>query len=64
MEERKEKKSQARIVITDDGQMKITGDFIFRDLKRDVDDAPGEVTLCLCGKTKDKPYCDNSHKAG
>lgn len=64
MEERNEKKSMARIEITDDGQMKITGDFIFKDLKRDIEDSPGEIILCLCGKTKDKPFCDNSHKAG
>ena len=28
-----------------------------------VNENPGTVYYCLCGKSKDKPYCDGSHKA-
>ena len=62
MEKKKENKSQAIIEIMDSGPMKITGNFLIKDLKRDIEDAPGEVLLCLCRKSGNLPYCDQSHK--
>ena len=62
MEEKEENKSQAIIEIMDSGPMKITGNFLIKDLKRDIEDAPGEVLLCLCRKSGNLPYCDQSHK--
>ena len=62
MEDKKENKSQAIIEIMDSGPMKITGNFLIKDLKRDIEDAPGEVLLCLCRKSGNLPYCDQSHK--
>jgi CDGSH iron-sulfur domain-containing protein 3 len=62
MEENKEKKAQAVIEIIDFGPLKITGNFIIKDMKRDKEESPGEVWLCRCGKSGNKPYCDESHK--
>jgi CDGSH-type Zn-finger protein len=62
MEDNKEYKSQAIIEVTDNGPLKITGNFLLRDLKRDKEESPGEVWLCRCGKSGNKPYCDESHK--
>jgi CDGSH-type Zn-finger protein len=62
MEENKENKSQAIIEIMDSGPMKITGNFLLKDLKRDTEDAPRGVLLCLCRKSGNLPYCDESHK--
>lgn len=62
MEEKKEFKSQADIDVTDFGPLKITGNFILKDLKRDKEESPGEIWLCRCGKSETKPYCDGSHK--
>jgi len=62
MEENKEYKTQAIIEVIDSGPLKITGNFLLKDLKRDKEDAPGEVLLCRCGKSGNKPYCDESHK--
>ena len=62
MEENKEHKSQAIIEVIDSGPLKITGNFLLKDLKRDTEDSPGEVWLCRCGKSGNKPYCDGSHK--
>jgi CDGSH-type Zn-finger protein len=62
MEEKKEVKSQATVEITDSGPIKITGNFILKDMKRDKEDHPGEVLLCTCGKSGNKPYCDESHE--
>jgi CDGSH-type Zn-finger protein len=62
MEENKEHKSKTIVEVTEYGALKITGDFRIKDLKRDTEDSPGEVLLCLCGKSRNQPYCDESHK--
>lgn len=62
MEEKKENKSQALIEVIEYGPLKITGNFIIKDLKRDIESAPGEALLCRCGKSATKPFCDESHK--
>jgi CDGSH iron-sulfur domain-containing protein 3 len=62
MEEKKEFRSKATVEVLDDGQIKITGNILLRDLKRDIMESPGEVLLCGCGRSKNMPYCDESHK--
>ena len=61
MEDNKESKSQAIIDVTDFGPMKITGNFVLKDLKRNKEESPVEIRLCTCGKSANKPYCDESH---
>jgi CDGSH-type Zn-finger protein len=61
MEEKKENKSQAIVEVLDSGPLKITGHFLIKDIKRDKEESPGEVLLCRCGKSGNKPYCDDSH---
>jgi len=62
MEEKKEYKPQVIIEVIDFGPLKITGNFILKDLKRGNEDSPVVVLLCRCGKSGNKPYCDESHK--
>jgi hypothetical protein len=62
MEENQEKKPQAVVDVIDFGPLKISGNFLIKDLKRDKDESPSEVWLCRCGKSENKPYCDESHK--
>ena len=62
MEDNKENKSQAIIEIIDFGPLKISGNFLLKDLKRGKEESPVEVKLCICGKSGNKPYCDESHK--
>lgn len=62
MEEKKNIKSQALAEVTGDGPLRITGNFVLIDIKRNKESKPGEVLLCRCGKSSDKPYCDGSHK--
>ena len=62
MEENKKKESKAIIEVPDSGPMKITGNFILKDLKRDKIESPEEVLLCMCGRSLTKPFCDCSHK--
>lgn len=56
--------NKARIVPTADGAYMISGDFEIawpsgRTLK-----SRSVVYLCRCGLSKDKPFCDMSHKNG
>jgi CDGSH-type Zn-finger protein len=62
MEENKEFKSQATIEIIDNGPIKVTGNILIVDSKRDITDKSEEVLLCRCGRSGNKPYCDESHK--
>ena len=62
MEDDNENKPGVKVEVVDNGPMKITGNFVLKDLKRNTEEAPGEITLCLCGKTATKPYCDGSHE--
>jgi CDGSH-type Zn-finger protein len=57
----KEEKSEAEVEVVDSGPLRISGNFILKDLQRDRVSAPGEVFLCRCGKSSDKPFCDGSH---
>lgn len=59
---KKEFRPQATVEVTEDGPIRITGNFMLSDSKRDIMDSPEEVFLCRCGKSKNKPYCDESHK--
>jgi CDGSH-type Zn-finger protein len=62
MENNKEFKPQAIIEIIDDGPIKITGNILLSDYKRYIMESPEEIYLCRCGKSSNKPFCDESHK--
>ncbi|MGA1978462.1 MAG: CDGSH iron-sulfur domain-containing protein [Bacteroidales bacterium] len=62
MDKDQKSKSQAIIEVIDSGPLKITGNFILRDLQRDKETKACEVLLCRCGKSSDKPFCDGSHR--
>jgi hypothetical protein len=62
MENAKEFKSQAVIEVTAEGPIKVTGNILITDSKRDIVDKTSEVLLCGCGRSANKPYCDDSHK--
>jgi CDGSH iron-sulfur domain-containing protein 3 len=62
MEENKEIKPQAVVEVIDFGPLIIKGNFVLKDIKRDSEDSTSEIWLCRCGKSQNKPYCDESHK--
>jgi hypothetical protein len=62
MEEKKKNKPQAIIEIVEFGPIKIKGNFIINDIKRGKEDSPKEILLCRCGRSGNKPFCDDSHK--
>jgi CDGSH iron-sulfur domain-containing protein 3 len=62
MEENTNRKPQATVEVIEFGPLRISGNFILKDIKRDNEESPGEIWLCRCGKSNNKPYCDDSHK--
>jgi CDGSH-type Zn-finger protein len=44
--------------------LKIKGNFILRDSEGNVFDLSGRdrISLCRCGHSKTKPFCDDTHK--
>lgn len=62
MEANDNKKSLTIVEVIDDGPLKISGNIVLKDLKRDIIDNPTEIFLCRCGRSGNKPYCDSSHK--
>lgn len=55
-------KEPVKVEMIDGGPIKITGNIILEDLKRDIiikgDQA---IYLCTCGRSGNMPYCDESH---
>jgi CDGSH-type Zn-finger protein len=62
MEENKADKPSTTIEVIESGPLKISGKILIKDFKRGTEDFPAEVWLCRCGKSDNKPYCDDSHK--
>ena len=63
MEKINDKKASAIVEVIDGGPLKITGQILFKDAKKDISDNPVELYLCRCGRSCNKPYCDDSHKS-
>jgi len=53
-----------KIIVKSNGSLKIEGDFEIVDIDGNVYGLDGRdrVSLCLCGLSKNKPFCDSSHK--
>ncbi len=56
------KKEPVKVEMIDGGPIKITGNIILEDLKREIV-VTGKQTiyLCTCGMSGNMPYCDESH---
>lgn len=53
-----------RILINTNGSIKVEGDFEIVDKEGNVYGLKGRtlVSLCRCGLSANKPFCDGSHK--
>lgn len=54
-----------KITVNSNGSLKIDGDFEIVDMQGNNYNLQGRtiVSLCRCGKSNNKPFCDGSHKA-
>lgn len=53
-----------RILVNTNGSLKVTGDFEIVDAQGNTYGLQGRtvVSLCPCGRSANKPFCDGSHK--
>jgi CDGSH-type Zn-finger protein len=53
-----------KIIVTSNGSLKVDGDFEIVDSEGNVYGLNGRtiVSLCRCGRSNNKPFCDASHK--
>jgi CDGSH-type Zn-finger protein len=49
--------------IKENGSIRVTGTVDFVDADGNVLETKTDFSLCRCGHSKEKPYCDGSHKA-
>jgi CDGSH-type Zn-finger protein len=56
--------SQTRITVKSNGSLRIEGDFALVDAEGREFGLGGRtaVSLCRCGHSADKPFCDGAHK--
>ena len=56
--------SKTKLTINNNGSVKIEGDFEIVDSQGNVYGLQERtiVSLCRCGRSNNKPFCDSSHK--
>jgi CDGSH-type Zn-finger protein len=56
--------AETKITVKNNGSIKIEGDFVIYDQEGGVFDLGGRtaISLCRCGHSQNKPFCDGSHK--
>jgi CDGSH-type Zn-finger protein len=50
------------VKIIEDGPIEIKGDFIFINSAGKTSTELNELYICRCGGSKNKPFCDETHK--
>ncbi|MEE8441559.1 MAG: thiamine pyrophosphate-binding protein [Spirochaetia bacterium] len=58
-----EKKTHARIIFEKDGPIEVEHLGLLTNSRGEVVDTDDSTTLCRCGGSKTKPFCDRSHEA-
>lgn len=56
--------SKTKLTVLSNGSLKVEGDFEIVDKEGKVYDLGGRdlVSLCRCGLSNNKPFCDGSHR--
>ena len=56
--------ASTRIKVNSNGSLRIEGDFEIVDAQGNLYNLNGRtvVSICRCGLSKNKPFCDSSHK--
>jgi CDGSH-type Zn-finger protein len=50
------------IKVNDNGSYRITGDVELVDAEGNVFETKSSFSLCRCGHSSNKPFCDGTHK--
>ena len=54
----------AKITVKTNGSIRVEGEFELFDIDGNKFDLAGRtrISLCRCGQSKDKPFCDSTHR--
>lgn len=57
--------SEVKITVRDNGPLRVEGPVTIVDHEGNAFSVPGRtmVSLCRCGHSENKPFCDGAHKA-
>ena len=55
--------SDTNIVVANNGPLRVSGNFVIKDAQGNAFDLAGReaISLCRCGHSTNKPFCDGSH---
>ena len=53
-----------KITVNNNGSLRVEGEFTIYDVQGNTFDLAGRtvISLCRCGNSQNKPFCDSSHK--
>ncbi len=56
--------AETKITVNNDGPLRVEGEFAIHDAQQRPFDLAGRraISLCRCGHSEDKPFCDGSHR--
>lgn len=56
--------ADCEIVCRNNGPLRISGSFVIKDANGNAFDLSGReaISLCRCGHSSNKPFCDGTHK--
>jgi len=54
--------AESNIKVTDNGPYVVTGSFEMVDAEGNRFESKKAVSLCRCGHSSNKPFCDGTHK--
>jgi CDGSH-type Zn-finger protein len=52
---------KVKIFVKPNGSIRVTGEVDFVDAQGNVIESKENFSLCRCGHSKEKPFCDGSH---
>jgi CDGSH-type Zn-finger protein len=57
--------SETKVTCSNHGPLRVSGSFTITDAQGNVFDLAGRdaVSLCRCGASANKPFCDGAHRA-
>ena len=55
--------SDTNILVSNNGPLRVSGKFVIKDAQGNAFDLAGRevISLCRCGHSNNKPFCDGSH---
>ena len=53
---------KVQLKVRDNGSILVTGDVVLVDAEGNPFETKAKFSLCRCGASKNKPFCDGSHR--